>query len=143
MITNEVAKGTGRILKKCLPHVNLYDKYTEQGMELPAIAITTPTIYTRRRLSYQKKRIVTVLGTLKIYGREPAEIRDMVDIILMNLNTIPTPDGPLLIHGQDCPYINENSATITYLVTVDMQTAYDEDEVPMMERLTMREEIKH
>lgn len=139
-VTNEVIKGIGHFFSERFPGIHIYDKYTEEGFLLPAVVIQGTTVFAKRRIGGRLKTM-NCLMTAKIYGDNFYRLRDMTDEVLLYMDVIETPTlGPVLTRGLDCPYLSDRSATITFTVTMTIDTDPGHKD-PLMASLEMKERI--
>lgn len=138
---NDIVNGTGKYLSSVLPEeVSIYDEYTEQNLDLPAVIIEITNNYTTPRITGRYRLIQTLVG-LRVYANDHHELRSIVSTILLTLREIELPDGPVLAHTVDNTWMSDTTATINFRVKCDMQIAA-EKETPKMLSLEMRERIK-
>lgn len=138
-LINDIVNGTGKFIHEILPEVSVYDKFTEQNLELPAVIIEVSNNYTRPRIT-GRYRMVQSLVALRCYANDSRELRDIVSTIILMLREIDLPDGPVLTHAIGNSYLSDTTATINFRVRVDMQIEERHD--PLMESLTFQERIK-
>lgn len=115
---NEITKGIGRYLSGVLPGMTLTDQYVEEDFTLPGIVVESNVASVKRRVG-NRHRLYRLLFDLHIYCRDRRETRGAVETILLTLDAIDTPSGPVRARGVACNYMSDYNAVVGFNVTID------------------------